>query len=180
MTLVKQSDDAFKELVEHYKKVKEPTVIVMFGDHQPPLVNEFYETIFKKKLSKFTTEDTANWYSTPYVIWANYDIEEKEHEDMSCNYLSSYLLDMIGADVTGYNKYLMNLRKKLPVVTAMFYKGDDGKFYDVNEKSKYSDDINDYAIIQYNGLFDQKNRVNDFFFLKGGDYTVEPKQYFNQ
>ncbi len=180
MTLVKQSDDAFKELVEHYKKVDEPTVIVMFGDHQPPLVEQFYETLFKKKQSEFTTEDTANWYSTPYVIWANYDIEEKEHVDMSCNYLSSYLLDMIGADVTGYNKYLMNLRKKLPVVTALFYKGDDGKFYDIDKKSKYSNDLNDYAIIQYNELFDQKNRVNDFFFLKGGDYYIEPKQFFNE
>lgn len=180
MTLVKQSDDAFKELVEHYKKEKEPTVIVMFGDHQPPLVNEFYETLFKKKQSEFTTEDTANWYSTPYVIWANYDIKEKENENMSCNYLSSYLLDMLDADVTGYNKYLMNLKKKLPVITAMFYKGDDGKFYDINQKSKYSKDMNDYAIIQYNELFDQKNRVDDFFFLKGGDYFVEPKQVFTE
>ena len=180
MTLVKQSDDAFKELVEHYKKEKEPTIILMFGDHQPPLVEQFYETLFKKKQSEFTTEDTANWYSTPYVIWANYDIKEKENENMSCNYLSSYLLNMIGADMTGYNKYLLNLRKKLPVVTAMFYKGDDGKFYDVNEKSKYSKDLNEYSIIQYNGLFDQKNRVDDFFFLKGGDYYVEPKQEFNQ
>ena len=99
---------------------------------------------------------------------------------MSCNYLSSYLLNMINADMTGYNKYLLNLRKKLPVVTAMFYKGDDGKFYDVNEKSKYSKDLNEQSIIQYNGLFDQKNRVDDFFFLKGGDYYVEPKQEFNQ
>ena len=180
MTLVKQSDDAFKELVEYYKKSKEPTIIVMFGDHQPPLVNEFYETLFKKKMSEFTTEDTASWYSTPYVIWANYNIDEKEHEDMSCNYLSSYVLNMIGADVTGYNKYLMDLKKKLPVITSMFYKGDDGKFYDVNAKSKYSKDINDYAVIQYNELFDQKNRVNDFFFLKGGDYYIEPKQEFNE
>ncbi len=174
MTLAKMSDDAFKELVEHFKKVKDPTVIVMFGDHQPPLVEEFYETLFGKKQSKFTTEDTANWYSTPYVIWANYDIKEKDDENMSCNYLSSYLMDMIGADVTGYNKFLMNLKKKLPVLTALFYQGDNGKFYDIDQKSEYSKTINDYGIVQYNGLFDQKNRINDFFFLKGGDYEIEP------
>ena len=180
ITLAKQSDDALKELIEHYKRVKEPTVVLMFGDHQPPLVEQFYETLFKKKMSEFTTEDTANWYSTPYVIWANYDIKEKADEDMSCNYLSSYLLDMIGADVTGYNKYLMNLRKKLPVVTAMFYKGDDGKLYDINQKSKYSKNLNDYSVIQYNELFDQKNRVDNFFFLKGGDYHIEPKIEFTK
>ena len=131
-------------------------------------------------MNEFTTEDTANWYSTPYVIWANYDIKEKENENMSCNYLSSYLLNMLGADVTGYNKYLLDLKKKLPVITSMFYKGDDGRFYAINEKSKYSKVINDYSIVQYNGLFDQKNRLNKFFFLKGGDYYIEPKQEFNK
>lgn len=173
MTLAKLSDDAFKKLVKYFEKVDEPTIIVMFGDHQPPLVEEFYETLFGKKQAKFTTEDTANWYSTPYVIWTNYDIESNTNMNMSCNYLSSYLLNMMGADMTGYNKYLLDLQKKVPVLTALFYQGDDGKFYENNEKSKYSKYIDDYSKIQYNGLFDQKNRVDDFFFLKGGNYEVK-------
>ncbi len=173
MTLAKLSDDAFKKLVKYFEKVDEPTVIVMFGDHQPPLVEEFYETLFGKKQAKFTTEDTANWYSTPYVIWTNYDIKSNTNMNMSCNYLSSYLLNMIGADMTGYNKYLLDLQKKVPVLTALFYQGDDGKWYDNSTESKYSKYIKDYSKIQYNGLFDQKNRVDDFFFLKGGNYEVK-------
>ena len=35
LNLVKKSDEAFQELVEYFERVDEPTVIVMFGDHEP-------------------------------------------------------------------------------------------------------------------------------------------------
>ena len=57
---------------------------------------------------------------------------------MSANYLSSYLLNLIGADMTGYNKYLLDLQKKIPVLTGLFYQGDDGEFRNIDEKSKYT------------------------------------------
>lgn len=173
LTLAKKSDEAFEELIKYFEKVDEPTVVVMFGDHQPPLSNQFYSNLFGTDVEKLSTEQTANMYSTPYVIWANYDIEEQQNFDMSANYLSSYMLKLIGADLTGYNKYLLELQKKVPVITGMFYAGDDGVFHAVDETSKYSDLINEYSQIQYNGLFDQDNRINDFFFLKDGDYQVE-------
>lgn len=173
VTLAKKSDEAFEELIKYFEKVDEPTIIVMFGDHQPPLSTDFYSNIFGKKIDNFTAKDTATWYSTPYVIWANYDIEEKQNEDMSANYLSSYLLNLIGADMTGYNKYLLDLQKKIPVLTGLFYQGDDGEFRNIDEKSKYTKYINEYSKVQYNGLFDKKHRLEDFFFLKDGDYQVK-------
>lgn len=172
LTLAKLSDEAFEELIQYFEKIEEPTVIVMFGDHQPPLSNEFYSSLVGTDVNNFTTEQTANWYSTPYVIWANYDIEEKQNFDMSANYLSSYLLQIIGADMTGYNKYLLDLHKEIPVITGLFYAGDDGKFRNIDETSDYTELLNEYSKIQYNGLFDKKNRVDDFFFLKDGDYEV--------
>lgn len=173
LTLAKQSDEAFEELISYFEKVDEPTIIVMYGDHQPPLSTEFYSTLFGKDMSEFTAEDTAKWYSTPYVIWANYDIEEKQDFNMSANYLSSYLLQLIDADLTGYNKYLLDLQEKLPVITGLFYAGDDGEFHNIDEESKYTELIEEYSKVQYNGLFDKDNRINEFFFLKDGDYEVE-------
>ncbi len=175
LTLAKKSDEAFELLITYFEKVKEPTVIVMFGDHQPPLSNKFYSNLFGTNIENFTAEQTAAWYSTPYIIWANYDIEEKENLDMSANYLSSYLLQLIGADMTGYNKYLLELQKKVPVLTGMFYAGDDGVFHDIDETSQYTKFIREYGIVQYNGLLDQKHRVKDFFFLQDGDYEL-PKR----
>ena len=53
LSLVKRSDDAFKELIEYFSKVKEPTVICMFGDHQPSIENDFVaETVLWKAVNK--------------------------------------------------------------------------------------------------------------------------------
>ena len=85
---------------------------------------------------------------------------------MSANYLSSYVMQLAGMKLTGYNKYLLDLQKEIPVLSAVCYQGDDGVFREIDEKSKYSDRIEDYKMIQYNNLFDIENRNNAFFFLQ--------------
>ena len=165
INLAKMSDDAFEKLVNYFKNVDEPTIIVMFGDHQPPVENTFYSDLIGKDVSNLPVEKQANWYATPYLIWANYDIEEKE-VDMSANYLSSYVMQVAGMKLTGYNKYLLDLQKEIPVISAVCYQGADGVFHEIDEKSEYTDKIEEYKIIQYNNLFDIENRNNEFFFLK--------------
>jgi phosphoglycerol transferase MdoB-like AlkP superfamily enzyme len=165
INLAKMSDDAFKELVNYFKNVDEPTLIVMFGDHQPPVENQFYSDLIGKDVANLPVEKQANWYATPYVIWANYDIEETEL-DMSANYLSSYVMQLAGMKLTGYNKYLLDLQKEVPIISAVCYMGADGVFHELDEKTEYSDKIEEYQVIQYNNLFDIDNRNNDFFFLK--------------
>ena len=165
INLAKLSDDAFKKLIDYFKTVDEPTLIVMFGDHQPPVENSFYSDLIGKDVAKLPVEKQAEWYATPYIIWANYDIEEKE-VDMSANYLSSYVMQLAGMKLTGYNKYLLDLQKELPIISAVCYQGDDGVFHEIDEKTKYSKKIEEYKMIQYNNLFDIENRNNAFFFLQ--------------
>lgn len=165
INLMKLSDDSFRTLVEYFENAKEDTVIVWFGDHQPQIGTSFYESLFQKKLDDLPLEEDAKRYVTPYVIWANYDIEEEE-KDMSANYLSAYLLRVIGADMPGYQKYLLDLQEKLPVLSDICYIGDDGKMYDADSESEYSDLIRQYQAVQYNNAFDDGNRVESFFSLK--------------
>lgn len=156
LNLINISDNAVKELIERFKMVEEPTVIVMFGDHQPGIGPKNEAKTYKSKMVP---------YEVPYFIWANYDIEEEE-VNMSANYLSSYLLKILGADMTGFNKYLLELQKTVPVITSNGYIGDDGVLYDWETESSYTDVINEYRILQYNNLFDTKNRANEFFYLQ--------------
>lgn len=156
LNLIKVSDDAFKGLIEYFEQVEEPTVIVMFGDHQPGLSPKGEAKTYTSKMAP---------YEVPYIIWANYDIEE-EQVDMSANYLSSYLLKVMDANMTGYNKFLLELQKTVPVITANGYIGDDGVLYSWEQESAYEDTINEYRIVQYNNLFDSKNRVEAFFYLQ--------------
>lgn len=166
LNLIKKSDDAFKNLTEYFTKVEEPTVIVMFGDHQPSLPSGFYEKLLGKSSKEYALEEVINKYTVPYIIWANYDIQEEE-VDMSSNYLSAYLMKVIGGKLTGYQKFLLDLYDKIPMITANGYLGDDGVLHEMDDKSEYSDLINRYRILQYNLMFDSGNRLNDFFELSG-------------
>ena len=164
INLIRTTDLAFENLVSYFKNVEEPTVIIMFGDHQPSLSTSFYEKLIGKKAEDFTLEDTKNRYTVPYLIWANYDIQEEE-VDMSANYLSAYLMKVIGGKMTAYQKYLLDLYEQVPVITANAYQGKDGVLHGLDEISEYSDKIREYQMIQYNNLFDSSNRVADFYQL---------------
>lgn len=88
LSLVKKTDNAFKQLTNYFSKVKEPTIIVMFGDHQPAVQSSFYDSLFGKNAGSLTNEELMNKYRTPFIIWANYDIKETTIDKMSANYLS--------------------------------------------------------------------------------------------
>ena len=167
LSLIRESDNAYQQLIEYFSKVDEPTIIVMFGDHQPKIEDEFYEDLYGKSLSDLTLEEQQRRYTVPFMIWANYDIEEQEIDRISANYLSSLLLETAGLEMTPYNEYLLELYKTLPVVSGVGYVDKDGNYYDYDDKSPYTDLLDDYKMIQYNNLFDKTNKVSNFFSISG-------------
>lgn len=173
LSLVRASDTAFKELIEYFSKVKEPTVICMFGDHQPNVETGFIaEVMGVKDISNLSIEDEQKRYTTPFFIWANYDIEEKIIPQLSVNYLSSLVLQTAGLELTEYNKYLLKLSKTLPVINTAGYIDAEGNYYKWSDTSPYTDILKEYEKIQYNCIFDQKNIDKGVFFIK--DYIHEP------
>ena len=76
LALMRASDDALRDLITHYERSSEPTMIVFFGDHQPPLKNAFYEQLYGKPLDQRTTEEVLKQYATPVLLWTNYDIQD--------------------------------------------------------------------------------------------------------
>lgn len=167
LNLVKKTDEALQELIKHYRNSDDPTVIVMFGDHQPRVGDSFYSALLKRSTEDETDlERSEKQYRVPFMIWANFDMKAEDDVQISANYLSSYLLDKLGLRMTGYNKYLMHMYRKLPVVTQICYIDNKGKMFSPKDESKYSKELNEYQILQYNNVVDKKNRIGDFFFLK--------------
>ncbi|MGN0482244.1 MAG: sulfatase-like hydrolase/transferase, partial [Lachnospiraceae bacterium] len=113
LSLVYESDQAFKHLVEYFNQQKEPTIICMFGDHQPYLESSFFESLIGTGLDKLNIKQTQNRYVTPFVIWANYDIDEAYIDKISANYLSTLVLQTAGVKLTSYNEYLSKLYQTL-------------------------------------------------------------------
>ena len=49
LSLARESDKAFQNLVEYFEKVDEPTMIVMFGDHWPKLERRLFSRSSRKR-----------------------------------------------------------------------------------------------------------------------------------
>lgn len=168
LSLVKASDDAFKELIEYFSNVDEPTVICMFGDHQPSIETDFIaEVMGVDSLSSLTPEQEQLRHVTPFFIWANYDIEEKQIDKLSANYLSSLVLETAGVKLTEYNKYLLKLSETLPVIDTVGYIDNENNYYKWSDVSPYSHLLEEYENIQYNSIFDQENIKSEVFYLDG-------------
>lgn len=171
LSLVKASDDAFKDLVEYFSNVDEPTVICMFGDHQPNIETDFIASLLGvNNINNLTLEQQQARHVTPFYIWANYDIEEKYIDKLSSNYLSSYMLDIAGVKLTEYNKYLLKLSETLPVIDTVGYIDSNNNYYKWSDHSEYTQMLGEYEKIQYNNIFDSEHKDNNIFFLEG--YTM--------
>lgn len=165
LSLVKRSDEAFQELVDYFSNVSEPTILCMFGDHLPSIEDGFYEELFGTSLDQLTTEQQQLRYTTPFVIWANYDIPEATLNHISANYLSTLVLQTAGLPLTQYNRYLASLYQKLPIINTVGYVDADNNYYTHSENSKYDDLLYRYHCLVYNSLIDRNNRDSSVFFM---------------
>jgi phosphoglycerol transferase MdoB-like AlkP superfamily enzyme len=166
LSLMRESDRAFEELVDYFSNVSKPTLILMFGDHQPNIEDEFIEEIMGSSLKNLSLEEKQKRYITPFVLWANYDIEENYIDMISSNYLSTLLLQTAGLETTAYNDYLSALYKYIPVIDTVGYITADGSYYSYDDQTEYTDMLNDYEKIQYNNLFDSSERHDELFYIQ--------------
>ena len=167
-SLMKESDQAIQALVEHYSQVEEKTMIVFFGDHQPPLGNTFFETLYGKKLDERDPEEVQQAYETPFFIWANYDIPERDDLRISSNYLGVLAAEVAGLPLTGYQQLLSRLMDALPVASTAGYVTAEGQItQEVEELPGYVQSLyREYELAAYNHLFDEKHHPEDFFSLR--------------
>ena len=163
LSLARESDSAFKELVEYFQNVEEPTMIVMFGDHWPKIEEGFMAELLGGNRQKLGLVESQQTYTTPYVIWTNYPSETVE-EDFSANYLGSYMLQLAGLKMPGYNQFLMDLKEELPIIGVGAVCDKDGNWYaDDDLPEEYDSLLQDYNILEYNNQFEKKNVIESLF-----------------
>ncbi len=154
VTLLKMTDDAFEDFIAYFENIDEPTVVLMYGDHQPYLFADDFVNVFDDY--DYTTEEKRYLQSkVPFIIWANYDLDALNGTDMgemSINYLGPTLLKALGLPMSDYFSYLDNLRKTLPVISAVGFKDQDGNYFTDSENSEYWQIIREYMFLQYNYL----------------------------
>ena len=157
-----ETDQAFEKLVDYFKDRDEKAMIVMFGNQLPAIENKFYEELFGKELSDLDMQELQKRYMTPYIIWTNYATERKV-EDMSSNYLGSYILEQAGLKMSAYQESLLALKGTVPIIGQGSICDSNGNWYslDGDLPTECSEALNEYEILQYNNIFDKTNLVSD-------------------
>lgn len=164
-SLIRESDLALQALIEHYQASEERTMVVFFGDHQPPLGSDFYQSLYGKNLDDRTTEEVLQEYEVPFFIWANYDLPEREDVVISSNYLGTLTAYLAGLELTDYQKLQLRLMEVLPVATTVGFMTADGTVTDDEAALPQAvrDLYSQYRVMAYNHLFDEKNQPEGFF-----------------
>ena len=166
LSLMKASDDALADLIGHYSQSQEPTMIVFFGDHQPPLKNAFYELLYGKPLSERTTREVLKQYATPFFIWTNYDIEEQQDVVISPNFLGVLTAQMAGLPFTGYMNFLSQLYEVLPVITPVGLISAQGEYLTEDQlNAEQQEWLMTYETLNYCGMVDLFDEARPMYCL---------------
>ncbi len=110
LTLMKVSDEAFQELIAYFSNVEEETMIVFFGDHQP---NDSVVRPILQWNKNLDYPEGELRYIVPYVIWANYDIDEGTNLDTDISFLSARVIREAGISNNAYQNFLLAYEKAL-------------------------------------------------------------------
>lgn len=155
LSLIRETDRALEELIGYFSEQEEDTMIVFFGDHQPAdyVVEPLWNALGKNG-AELTEEEQAKRYEVPFLIWANFEIEEAQDMEISANYLSGYALRAAGLPLPAYEQYLETLRKEVPVLSEKTLITRDG--YAGQPDAYEGDLLKDYRILQYYLMFDRE------------------------
>jgi len=125
---VAQTGRQLRQFVEHFRAAKRPVVIVLFGDHNPWWGddNSAYQ-MFNVDLDRSTEQGFFNYYSTPYLIWANDAAKQALHCDftgeggrISPAFLMDRLFTLAGWQGPAYLKALRELETHTSVINRQF------------------------------------------------------------
>lgn len=153
------SDEAYERLLEYFSKFKEPTLILMFGDHQPAIEEEFVSQVLGVSEAGYTFEQQQERYCTPYILWANYEIPTELNGITSANFLSNLLIEHAGLPNYRYGEYLSGVQDKIQAINAYGYMTKDGMWHGLEEENEYSSLIKEYAIVEYGNFGEQDEKT---------------------
>lgn len=112
---VKNTDKRLGELMEKLKKVDEPTVVMMVGDHFPFFTeeNNAYQRL------GVTSKNCQELYEQPYIVWSNYgqDFSKMPRETISLFYLPHVLINTLGLEKSELGAIMDEQIQKTPIYT---------------------------------------------------------------
>lgn len=133
---ISNASAALGRLVDYFRTVEEPTVIVFYGDHRPGLgLSEggsvYTELGMAPTDTAWSLENYERLFSTDYLIWSNdpdyLPAPAGSTVDSSCNYLGAQLLELAGVEKPLYWKLISRLSQYRSADTTAYHRSADGE-----------------------------------------------------
>ncbi len=157
LTLMRISDEALKYLLDFCSTLEEPTMVVLFGDHQPSVETPFFEALYGSRWSEVPDRLKLNSFVTPYLIWTNYDREAEDAGEMSAFMLGNVVLGEAGIEPDGFRMQLERVRERYAAVHAMGVLDRNGRFDGVfGTDMDLLPELHDFRLLQYYRMFERR------------------------
>ncbi len=156
-SLLRQSDDALRWLVEYFANQDEPVILVFFGDHLPGNNQEFlpfYTHLFGGEIADLDPAATSQMYETPFFVWSNTGaLPSQPAGTISPNLLSAYVLEAAGARLSPYFSYINALRGNVSALNSKIVIHGTGQIYDRTHLPRaLAEQMNRYWIYVYDNV----------------------------
>jgi hypothetical protein len=112
---VRTADSAVGALIEYFRRQPDSTIVVILGDHLPPLSEQARRTLSARLSGRSDAERTWASRRVPLVVWANFALPREELE-LSTNALPAYLLERLGVPRAGFLAVADSVRRAMPVL----------------------------------------------------------------
>lgn len=132
---IHDADKQLGRLVDFVENRDTPTIIVFFGDHLPILglhADRIFEKLgFVSQQEDFywTLEDWQAIFQTPYLVWANYDLNRDCRGTVSTFALSALVAEASGIQLNRYFTYLLRSLEHFRAISNEMYVDLDGVFH---------------------------------------------------
>ncbi len=148
---VRVADRAIGRLVEHFRHSPDSTVVVVMGDHLPPLSSEAMR-VFTRRIERLPTAERARAArAVPLLVWANFALPPEEIS-LSMNMVPAYLLERLGEPREGLFAVTDSLRRALPVVGKVVQDTAGRLHAETDIPPSLRGAIEDYRLVQYDLL----------------------------
>ena len=160
-----ESDKALEELISYYQESGEKTMIVFFGDHQPPLATDLYAWLTDSDLNTLNPEAQKPLYEVPFFIWTNYDIGSQTGLETSPAGLGAMTTKLAGLPMTGLQEFVEGFQEAFTGVLPIGLVRADGSIIQSPDEMTEAELqlYEDYEALTYCGLMDQFDGTEPLF-----------------
>jgi len=156
INLLQETDRVIGDFLDYLQRQPDPTMLVILGDHLPPLSKAALRPFFSRISS--LPDHEREWASrrVPILVAANFR-HPRENIELSLNVMPSFLMEKIGVPSTGFISAGDVLRRKI-LVYSNYVRGADGKVWHRRKIPPAERSfVDDYFLLQYDTLIGKRH-----------------------